>query len=44
MAQQLIERGYNVIKIEAGRRKGGLVFAFERSMAFDNAFDELLRK
>lgn len=44
MAQQLIERGYNVVKIEAGRRKGGLVFAFERSMAFDAAFAELLRK
>lgn len=44
MAQQLIERGYNVVKIEASRKKGGLAFAFERSIAFDNVFSELLRK
>lgn len=44
IAQQLIDSGFHVVKIEQARIKDGLVFAFNRSEKFDAVFNELMRK
>lgn len=44
LAQQLIDSGFPVVRIEQARKKDGIAFAFNRSEKFDAVFNELMRK